>query len=1162
MMLTMTPAAFATDNDYTGENNQEIVLSTADDTGANADAGAESGSDTSVSLPAAVDGVITLQKDISLAANEWPIQDDVTIDLNEKTITMTDENTVNVPEGKTLTLKNGTITANSYTKGTTSVFTANKDASIVFDGITMTTTGAALFPAGNAAAVTVTNSDITAGTFVVGTNASTKDGTLIYSDNVVITLTDSTFKATAFQNRDKDTCPVMINVPGTLNITNCTITGYRQAVLVRGGAATITDSKLYLGDNGSSDVYTGSDANSYDNSNWESGNNLPMGALVVGNRNSAYKFPASCTLSGNTTIAAPSGKNAIYLYQMADSNVNRQVTLNIAGGTYGTVSFNNAENAKANISITGGTFASDVNNYCAPAYTCTQNSDNSTWTVTKADGLASTVETDKTTGAVSVTVTGAVPTQTQDNLEEDEGLSESTPTEATIVAKTDNGTATDVTVTIPASTAATMTSDSGYELTIDTDAATVVLDKNAMEAVQQAADGTAGEDITVEIKSSTGQVDNTNVSIYSVTVKAGEEEILSDGKAPENAEITITVPAPKVDDNVAETVYVWLMNQDNNSWKKVSQVGGTLTPDDEGKVTFTTPHLSDYATFTSEQTGDYDASYTDENGDVKYDTLANALTNGTTVTLLKSVNLSTTVAGNKTLVVPDGVTLTVLDMNQVAGSAGTIRVEAGGAVKVGDVEMIGGSDANINLTKGYIELSMVTDTQTPKNLNLNFVGAAAEIPADNRWTMALNVSEQLTVPMTATLDTNTTLTVNGTGTSDTEQDDGFRVANNAILTNNGKIVVNGVMTVSSAGEVTGSGTIAVNANGVLGIKTSNTSTGKLGNAVTVSGVMLYDGTTNDDNLSTVTLASGGKVYSDANITVSGNKRTLSDKTYDGTEYSYAWEYYRASSGGGGGGTSYYSITVDKSANGTVTVSPKNASKDTTVTITVDPDEGYELDSLTVTDKNGDTVKLTNKGDGKYTFNMPAGKVTVKATFEETSTEPESTVFTDMSTSAYYYDAVMWAVENGVTNGTSATTFSPDLACTRAQMVTFLWRAAGSPEPASTTNPFTDVSSNAYYYDAVMWAVENDVTNGTSKTTFSPDITVTRGQTVTFLYRNAGSPTVSGSSFSDVAADAFYADAVAWAVENDVTNGTSATAFSPNAACTRGQIVTFLYRGAL
>lgn len=267
----------------------------------------------------------------------------------------------------------------------------------------------------------------------------------------------------------------------------------------------------------------------------------------------------------------------------------------------------------------------------------------------------------------------------------------------------------------------------------------------------------------------------------------------------------------------------------------------------------------------------------------------------------------------------------------------------------------------------------------------------------------------------------------------------------------------------------------------------------------------------------------------------------------------------SSSGGGGGGASSYAITVDKIANGTVTVSPKNASKGATVTITVDPDEGYELDTLTVTDKDGKAVSLTNKGDGKYTFTMPASKVTVKATFVETSSEPEAPVFTDVSTSAYYYDAVLWAVENDVTNGTSATTFSPDMACTRAQMVTFLWRAAGSPAPTSTTNPFTDVSSSAYYYDAVLWAVENDVTKGTSATTFSPDMTVTRGQTVTFLYRNAGSPVVSGTSFSDVAADAYYADAVVWAVSEGVTNGTSATTFSPNAACTRAQIVTFLYR---
>ena len=168
-------------------------------------------------------------------------------------------------------------------------------------------------------------------------------------------------------------------------------------------------------------------------------------------------------------------------------------------------------------------------------------------------------------------------------------------------------------------------------------------------------------------------------------------------------------------------------------------------------------------------------------------------------------------------------------------------------------------------------------------------------------------------------------------------------------------------------------------------------------------------------------------------------------------------------------------------------------------------------------------------------------------------------FVDVPASAYYYDAVAWAVENGVTGGTTATTFSPNNACTRAQMVTFLWRAAGEPEPETTVNPFTDVSTSAYYYEAVLWAVERGITNGTSATTFSPDTTVTRGQTVTFLWRNAGSPAVSGSGFADVAADAYYATAVAWAANEGITSGTSATAFSPNNACTRAQIVTFLYR---
>ena len=252
----------------------------------------------------------------------------------------------------------------------------------------------------------------------------------------------------------------------------------------------------------------------------------------------------------------------------------------------------------------------------------------------------------------------------------------------------------------------------------------------------------------------------------------------------------------------------------------------------------------------------------------------------------------------------------------------------------------------------------------------------------------------------------------------------------------------------------------------------------------------------------------------------------------------------------------YSVTVDKTENGSVTVSPKSVSKGDTVTVTVKPDSGYVLETLTVTDKNGNELTLKDKGDGKYTFTMPAGKVEVKATFMEDNSVLN--FFYDVPNGAYFYEAVKWAVKSGVTNGLSDTMFGPYESCTRAQIVTFLWRAAGSPEP-KTASSFTDVSASAYYAKAVAWAVENGITNGMTETTFAPDATCTRGQSVTFLHR-ALKGTASGSvNFTDVPANAFYTDAVNWAVANNVTNGTSNTTFSPNADCTRAEIVTFLYR---
>lgn len=268
----------------------------------------------------------------------------------------------------------------------------------------------------------------------------------------------------------------------------------------------------------------------------------------------------------------------------------------------------------------------------------------------------------------------------------------------------------------------------------------------------------------------------------------------------------------------------------------------------------------------------------------------------------------------------------------------------------------------------------------------------------------------------------------------------------------------------------------------------------------------------------------------------------------------------SSGGGGGGGSSSsttYAISVEDSKNGSVSVSPKRAEKGDTVTITVKPDTGYELDELTVTDKNGDKIKLTEKDDNKFTFKMPGSKVTVETSFKLIETEPENP-FTDISKNDYFYDAVLWAADKGVTSGVTDTLFAPNSSCTRAQMVTFLWRANGSPVVDYAMN-FTDVPADAYYADAVRWAVSKGITSGTSATTFAPDMTVTRAQTVTFLYRAAGTPAVSGGSFADVDANAYYADAVAWAVSEGITSGTSATTFSPDAACTRGQIVTFLYR---
>ena len=264
---------------------------------------------------------------------------------------------------------------------------------------------------------------------------------------------------------------------------------------------------------------------------------------------------------------------------------------------------------------------------------------------------------------------------------------------------------------------------------------------------------------------------------------------------------------------------------------------------------------------------------------------------------------------------------------------------------------------------------------------------------------------------------------------------------------------------------------------------------------------------------------------------------------------------RPSSGGGSSRPSTHPVKaeVSKDPDGSVSFSKTSAAKGDKVTITVKPDRHYEVDEVIVRDSKGKQLTVKDNGDGTYTFEMPADKVTVEPTFSWVNP------FADVANSAYYVDAVEWMLKREVTQGTTETTFSPNLNCTRAQIVTFLWRAAGSPEPKGTVS-FADVSAGSYYAKAVAWAIENGITGGTGDGLFSPDAACTRAQSAAFLYRAAGSPTVSGSAgFSDVAADAYYAQAVAWAKEHGITGGIGGGLFGSANDCTRAQIAAFLWR---
>ena len=316
-------------------------------------------------------------------------------------------------------------------------------------------------------------------------------------------------------------------------------------------------------------------------------------------------------------------------------------------------------------------------------------------------------------------------------------------------------------------------------------------------------------------------------------------------------------------------------------------------------------------------------------------------------------------------------------------------------------------------------------------------------------------------------------------------------------------------------------------------------------------------TTNQKLTSLPTATRSGRYSFDGWYTAAsgGTKITTATVFYENTAVYAHWTYIGSGgSSGGGGGYTYHTIRAISGLNGSISPSGWTSVRhgwDQTFTIT--PDKGYAVAKVLVDGKSVGSVK-------SYTFKNVTKDHTIEVVFMKANGNPQTGVFVDVAEGSYYEEAVDWAVKNGITTGTGNNYFTPDGICTRAQAVTFLWRVAGSPTPKTEAMPFEDVLDGSYYYEAVLWAVENGITVGTSATTFSPELTCSRAHIVTFLWRAANSPSVkTDNPFTDVAADAYYIDAVLWAVKHKITVGTTLSTFSPDEGCTRAQIVTFLYR---
>ena len=656
-------------------------------------------------------------------------------------------------------------------------------------------------------------------------------------------------------------------------------------------------------------------------------------------------------------------------------------------------------------------------------------------------------------------------------------------------------------------------------------------------------------------------------------------------------DISVSISGGHLNSKNAKAVRMFVKNGENTSAKReISVTGGTFSSDVSAYVA---KGYVQNENGTVEQLGETNAVA--KVGDTYYKTLADAVAavqNGGTITLLKDAELTSTLNLAKNITIDGQGKYTIKAANSftVGSDNKTYCVlYVSGEVTLKDVTVNGNEKCRVifcDKGKLTIDGATITNGKAPNFIGGVYMTSSASFEmksgsiTGNKNAKRYQNDEylQYSSDLWIGANANGALTAINGGTIGNV----FVNANAWSASNPGSFTMNGgtVTNLYVEHDANYGATFKYNDGTIEHLYLSKENGNGQSIEVTPVKGVIYNGGVKEQDLVTLTMKYNDGATADSTYNVaSGTTITLPTPRrsgytfngwYDGSKFyaagaSYtvsatvtlnaSWSYI--SSGSSSYDPTYSVSTPSKTENGSVTVSPKSASKGDTVTVTVKPDSGYVLETLTVTDKNGNELTLKDKGNGKYTFTMPAGKVEVKATFMEDNSMLN--FFYDVPNNAYFYEAVKWAVENGITTGVGNDLFAPEQPCTRAQIVTFLWRAAGSPEPKGAASGMTDVVSGSYYEKAVAWAIENGITTGTTTSTFSPDATCTRAQAVTFLARALKAKAASAAEFSDVPTDSYFADAVAWAAANGVTEGIGGGLFGSDNDCTRGQIVTFLYR---